>query len=403
MTAGPGTTAPYGWRLGAIHGIPVYLGRSWPIIAVVVVLTFGPTVPTSTGDSGGAFGYAVGVAYAVLLLLSVLAHEAGHALVARRFGFRVDRVVADLWGGHTVYDSSTSRPGASAAISVCGPIANLALAAIGYAAQSLAPNGVVGLLLGALWLTNAFVGVFNLLPGLPLDGGYLVHALVWKVTGDRNRALIVAGWLGRVVTAAVVLWLVGRPLLLGRQPSLVTIVWCGLIGAFLWVGASNAIRAGQSRRVIERVPLTQVLRPAVVVGVAEPVSSVLARLDGAASGGRFAPASILPRGAGGSAGRETPVVVVVGRSGEAMGIADLEAARSIDPARRSSVPVEAVVGRQPDGWIVVVDSQDGDVSGLVSAVAAGGPSAPPTLLAVTSAGEVLGTVTLADLSAAFSR
>jgi Zn-dependent protease len=403
MTAGPGTTAPYGWRLGAIHGIPVYLGRSWPIIAVVVVLTFGPTVPTSTGDSGGAFGYAVGVAYAVLLLVSVLAHEAGHALVARRFGFRVDRVVADLWGGHTVYDSSTSRPATSAAISVCGPIANLALAAIGYAAQSLAPNGVVGLLLGALWLTNAFVGVFNLLPGLPLDGGYLVHALVWKVTGDRNRALIVAGWLGRVVTAAVVLWLVGRPLLLGRQPSLFTIVWCGLIGAFLWVGASNAIRAGQSRRVIERVPLTQVLRPAVVVGVAEPVSSVLARLDGAASRGRFAPASILPRGAGGSAGRETPVVVVVGRSGEAMGIADLEAARSIDPARRSSVPVEAVVGRQPDGWIVVVDSQDGDVSGLVSAVAAGGPSAPPTLLAVTSAGEVLGTVTLADLSAAFSR
>jgi Zn-dependent protease len=389
MTAGPGTTAPYGWRLGAIHGIPVYLGRSWPIIAIVVVLTFGPSVPTPTGDSGGAFGYAVGVAYAVLLLVSVLAHEAGHALVARRFGFRVDRVVADLWGGHTVYDSSTSRPGTSAAISLCGPIANLALAALGYAAQALAPNEVVGLLLGALWLTNAFVGVFNLLPGLPLDGGYLVHALVWKVTGDRNRALIVAGWLGRVVTVAVVLWLVGRPLALGRQPSLVTIVWCGLIGAFLWVGASNAIRAG--------------LRPAVVVGAAEPVSSVLARVDGAAPGDRIDPATIFPRRAGGSPGPEAPVVVVVGRAGAAMGIADLDAARSIDPARRGSVPVEAVVGRQPDGWIVVVDSRDGDVSGLVSAVAAGGPSAPPTLLAVTTAGEVLGTVTLADLSAAFSR
>ena len=75
----------------------------------------------------------------------------------------------------------------------------------------------------------------------------------------------------------------------------------------------------------------------------------------------------------------------------------------IDPSRRAQVPVEAVVGRQPDGWVVVVDSRDGDVSGLVSAVAAGGPSAPPTLLAVTTAGEVLGTVTLADLSAAFSR
>jgi Zn-dependent protease len=401
MTAGPGTTAPYGWRLGAIHGIPVYLGRSWPVIAIIVVLTFGPTVPTPAGDGGGAFGYAVAVAYAVLLLISVLAHEAGHALVARRFGFRVDRVVADLWGGHTVYDSSTSRPATQAAISVSGPIANLALAALGYAAQALAPNGVVGLLLGALWLTNAFVGVFNLLPGLPLDGGYLVHALVWKVTGDRNRALIVAGWLGRIVTVAVVLWFVGRPLLLGHQPSLFTIIWCGLIGAFLWVGASNAIRAGQSRRVIERVSLAQVLRPVVVVGVTEPVSSVLAGEDGAASGGRFG--SVSSGSAGGAAGPVTPVVVVVGRSGEALGIADLDAARAIDPSRRAQVPVEAVVGRQPDGWVVVVDSRDGDVSGLVSAVAAGGPSAPPTLLAVTAAGEVLGTVTLADLSAAFSR
>ena len=401
MTAGPGTTASYGWRIGAIRGIPVYLGRSWPVIAIVVVLTFAPNVSTSTGEYGGVFGYAVAVAYAVLLLLSVLAHEAGHALVARRFGFRVDRVVADLWGGHTVYDSSTSRAGTSAVISVSGPLANLALAGIGYAVmQALDPDGVVGLLLFAVTLTNAFVGVFNLLPGLPLDGGYLVHALVWKVTGDRNRALIVAGWLGRVVTVVFVLWLVGRPLLLGQPPSLVTIVWCGLIGAFLWMGATSAIRAGQSRRVIERVPLARVLRPAMVVGVGDSVASVLARVDGAASGGRR-------DGDGGWAvggsGAVAPIVVVVGRSGEILGIANLDAARGIDGARQGQVSVEAVVGRQPDGWVVMVDSREGDVSGLVSAVAASGAAAPLTLLAVTPAGEVLGTVTLADLSAAFTR
>jgi len=401
MTAGPGTTASYGWRIGAIRGIPVYLGRSWPVIAIVVVVTFAPNVSTSTGEYGGVFGYAVAVAYAVLLLLSVLAHEAGHALVARRFGFRVDRVVADLWGGHTVYDSSTSRAGTSAVISVSGPLANLALAGIGYALmQALDPDGVVGLLLFAVTLTNAFVGVFNLLPGLPLDGGYLVHALVWKVTGDRNRALIVAGWLGRVVTVVFVLWLVGRPLLLGQPPSLVTIVWCGLIGAFLWMGATSAIRAGQSRRVIERVPLARVLRPAMVVGVGDSVASVLARVDGAASGGRR-------DGDGGWAvggsGAVAPIVVVVGRSGEILGIANLDAARGIDGARQGQVSVEAVVGRQPDGWVVIVDSREGDVSGLVSAVAASGAAAPLTLLAVTPAGEVLGTVTLADLSAAFTR
>src|SRR6478609_7667179 len=121
MTAGPGTTASYGWRIGAIRGIPVYLGRSWPVIAIVVVVTFAPNVSTSTGQYGGVFGYAVAVAYAVLLLLSVLAHEAGHALVARRFGFRVDRVVADLWGGHTVYDSSTSAPAPARSSRCPGP------------------------------------------------------------------------------------------------------------------------------------------------------------------------------------------------------------------------------------------------------------------------------------------
>src|SRR5690242_7268034 len=397
MTAGPGRSAPYGWRLGAIRGIPVYLGRSWPIIAIIVVLTFGPNVPTPTGEYGGAFGYAVAVAYAVLLLVSVLAHEAGHALVARRYGYHVDRVVADLWGGHTIYDSSTSRPGASALISVCGPIANLALAAVGYAAQALFPSGVVGLLLVALTVTNAFVGVFNLLPGLPLDGGYIVHAIVWKVTGDRNRALIVAGWLGRVVTVLVILWLVGRPFLLGLQPSIWTIVWCGLIGAFLWVGASNAIRTGQSRRTIERVPLARVLRPAVVAGVADSVASVLSLVDRAAPAARVdGPArgsgSILRPDA--PATSVAPVVVVVGWSVEPVGIATLYAARDIDPARQQQVTVEAVVGRQPNGWVVVVDSRDGDVTQLVNAVASRGAAAPTTLLAVTQAGEVLGTVTL---------
>jgi Zn-dependent protease len=399
MTAGPGTTASYGWRLGEVRGVPVYIGRSWFIIAMIVVVTFAPTVSSSTGERGGVYGYVVALAYAVLLLVSVLAHEAGHALVARRFGYHVNRGVADLWGGHTVYDSSSSRPGTSAAISVSGPVANLLLAAVGFAVHvALNPDGVVGQLLYAVTLTNAFVGVFNLLPGLPLDGGFLVHSLVWKVTGDRNRALIAAGWLGRVVTVVVVLWVVGRPLLLGQPPSLFTIVWCGLIGAFLWMGATNAIHAGQSRRVIERVPLARVLRPALVVGGTDPVASVLARADGAASGGRYRDAAQ----PGVVAPVVAPVVVVVGGTGEVVGIADLDAARRIDPARQGQVPVDAVVGRQPDGWVVVVESRDSDVSGVVNAVAAGGSTAPHTLLAVTPAGEVLGTVTLADLSAAFT-
>ena len=396
MTAGPGSTRSYGWRLGSIGGIPIYLGRSWPIIGLVVVLTFGPAVPTPRGERGGAFGFTVAIAYAVLLLLSVLAHEAAHALAARRFGFQVDRVVADLWGGHTVYNSTSSRPGASAGIAIAGPATNLLIGALGYACQGFAPDGVVGLLLGAVTWTNVFVGVFNLLPGLPLDGGFLVDALVWKVTGDRNRGLIVAGWLGRILTVCVLLWFVVRPLLVGGQPSLLTIIWGALIGAFLWVGATNAIRAGTSRRLIQSVPLAQVLRPALVVGAREPVASVLARVT-PALGPVWVPAG------GEAQATPPPAVVVLGDGGRPVGLVDVDAARTIEPVRSAQVPVEAVVSRQPDGWVVPMPSRDADISAVVSAIAMREGPVPTTLLAMTSSGEVLGTVSLADLNAAFSR
>ena len=390
MSAGSHAPTPaYGWRIASVRGIPVYVGRSWPIIAAVIVLTFGPQVSNPTTlEGGGTFGYAVAVAYALLLLFSVLTHEAAHAVVARRSGYRVDRVVADLWGGHTVYDSSTSRPGASAAIAVAGPLANLALAAMSYLlVQSLGDGGVVGLLLGALMLTNFFVGLFNLLPGLPLDGGFLVDALVWKASGDRNKGLIVAGWLGRVVTVAIVLWLVGRPLLQGDQPSLFTIVWSGLIGAFLWAGATNAIRAGKSRQVIERVLLAQVLRPVLVVSTTDSAEHVLSRVPPADAG----------------PGRTSPTVVAVGPGGPA-GFVDVDALREVDPGRRGDVPVAAVLARQPDGWVVVADP-GADVSGVISAIVArqqaGGGDSLRVVLVVDPAGQLLGTVSVADLNAAF--
>ncbi len=396
MSAGSHAPTPaYGWRIASVRGIPVYVGRSWPIIAAVIVLTFGPQVSNPTTlEGGGTFGYAVAVAYALLLLFSVLTHEAAHAVVARRFGYRVDRVVADLWGGHTVYDSSSSRPGASAAIAVAGPLANLALAGAAYLLQGALDGGVLGLLLGALMLTNFFVGLFNLLPGLPLDGGFIVDALVWKASGDRNKGLIVAGWLGRVLTVAVVLWLVGRPLLQGEQPSLFTIVWCGLIGAFLWAGATNAIRSGRSRQVVERVPLAQVLRPVLVVSTTDSVEEVLSRLP-----------PVDPVRLDADDGPRSAAVVAVEPGGQPAGLVDVATLLGLEPTRRRDVPVAAVVARQPEGWVVVVAEPGADVSGVISAIVArqqlGGADSLQLVLVVTTAGQVLGTVSVSDLNAAF--
>ena len=403
MSAGsPTPTSAHGWRIASVHGIPVYLGRSWPIIALIIVVTFGPQVRhPATLSTGGTFGYAVALAYALLLLVSVLAHEGAHAVLARRFGYRVDRVVADLWGGHTVYDSSQTRPGASAAIAVAGPLANLALAGVSYLLVPVVGGGVVGLLVGAVMLTNAFVGAFNLLPGLPLDGGFIVDALVWKATGDRNRGLIVAGWLGRVVTVVVILWLVGWPLLQGDPPSLFTIVWSGLIGAFLWAGATNAIRSGTSRRVIERVSLAQVLRPVVLVAATDSAQQVLGGLSSSGGltngGGREADAAVGVRAA-------TPTVVALDPSGRPTGIIDVATLHGVDPSRRADVPVSAVAARQPDDWVVTAESGD-DVSGVISAIVARqqamGGDALRLVLVVNAAGDVLGTVSVDDLNDAF--
>ncbi|HXR67799.1 MAG TPA: peptidase M50, partial [Dermatophilaceae bacterium] len=117
------TRASPGLRIATIGGVPVYIARSWPVIAVLIVATFGPQVALANPDLGPR-AYVVALAYALLLLASVLAHEAAHAVVATRARYRVNRVVADLMGGHTAYDTVTARPGASALVAVAGPAAN---------------------------------------------------------------------------------------------------------------------------------------------------------------------------------------------------------------------------------------------------------------------------------------
>src|ERR1035437_10049176 len=162
-----------GWRIATIGGVPVYIGKSWPFIALFVVAIFGPSIASNHPDLGlGA--YAVAAGYAVLLLVSVFAHEASHAVLLTRLGYLVNRVLADLWGGHTAYETSAARPGASALVAIAGPAANALLAAAGWLAMPAFPDGIASTLVYALVLTNAFVAGFNLLPGLPLDGGFLV-------------------------------------------------------------------------------------------------------------------------------------------------------------------------------------------------------------------------------------
>jgi Zn-dependent protease len=366
----------YGWLLGRVHGIPVYLGRSWPLIALVVVVTFGPTV----GLGSLVLGFGVAAGYAVLLLLSVLTHEAGHAVVARLVGTRVDRIVADLWGGHTVFDSADLRPGSAALVAVAGPVANLALGVAGWVLAQVVPGVVPGLLLWALVVTNVFVAGFNLLPGLPLDGGFIVDALVWKVTGNRATGLVVAGWLGRILTGLVMLWFFGEPLLRGSVPSLITMVWVGLIGAFLWTGATHAIRAGAARHTLQSVRVGQVLKPVAVVPGHGSGQSVVLALH-AAPGAEHA--------------------VLLGPRGEPLGLVDTTALASVPMERLDQVPAMSFLVQQPAGWIVPAEPGD-DTFSVARAFSSFGAGAAigSAVLVVDGIGRPQGTVAVRDLNEA---
>lgn len=328
-------TSP-GWRMGTLSGIPVYLGRSWVLVALLLVALFGPTVQRILPGLGW-WAYPVAFAFAVLLLLSVLAHEAAHALVAQRVGFRVSRIVADFWGGHTAHDGAGGTAGRSAAVAVVGPLANGVLAVLGWwgvaalvggPGPGLVPEtgtGVLLLLTYAFAWANTFVALFNLVPGLPLDGGFLLEALVWGLSGNRHLGTMVAGWAGRLLVVLVAIWGL-FPVLTGEQLSLLRILWIVLIGGFLWQGASQAIRSGRHGAAASRRTVGETARPVGVVGAHTTLASV--------------------------AWPDHQLWVVLDGEGRPDGVVDPPALQRVPRTSWPQTTASAVAVRLPQGWAV---------------------------------------------------
>ncbi|HET6667278.1 MAG TPA: site-2 protease family protein [Intrasporangium sp.] len=329
----PDESRRYGWRIGSIAGSPVYIARSWPVIAVVIIAVFGPALGRS--DRSASYGYLVAAGYALLLLVSVLVHEAAHALAARARGHSVGRIVADVWGGHTVYDATRSTPGTTAIVAVVGPLSNLVLAAAAWALEAGVTNEPASTLLIIVARANFLVGLFNLLPGLPLDGGQIVSALVWRLTGRKGSGLVAAGWLGRVMAAGTVLWFVGRPLLEGEGIAMFEVVWPVAIAFFLWQGATQAIRAGAIHDATAG-PVQDVLEPVVLL----PATATLGEVGGLA----------------GEVGAGSAWLVATDQGGWPFGLLDPDAAAAVPAAARPTTPLVAVVTSQPADWVVALET-----------------------------------------------
>ena len=363
-------------RVAHLRGVPVFIGRSWVIVALFVVAAFGPSVSRSHPEWGmGA--YLVAAAYALLLLVSVLAHEASHAITAQLVGFKVNRIVADLWGGHTAYDTEAATPGRSALVALVGPVSNAVLAAVGFAAtQYVAPGGAAELLLYAFAWSNGFVALFNALPGLPLDGGFVVDALVWKFTGSRAKGLKAAGWCGRIVAVGVLGWALLDAARFGAAGALWTIIWCGAIAWFLWRGASTAVTVGANREFLSAIRVGDVVDPVSVVAMGTPLGSV----------------------------PDTgTIAVLIDPTGRPVATLAPDAHLQVPIERRATVPAESVSHALPPALVLHVDGPDNDIMTILDPFASPLPPAFVVITTTTPQGEVVvGVVTQGRLERALS-
>ncbi|MGP4031979.1 site-2 protease family protein [Pseudarthrobacter sp. 1C304] len=282
-----------GIPLGRIAGIPVFLAYSWFIIAAFTVIVFGPVLQSDYPRLGGG-AFLVAFAYALLLLISVLVHELAHALTAKLFHWPTEKIVLNLWGGHTEFQSFTASPGRSVLVAMAGPAANFVLAGAGWLLLTGGGlTGVAGILTNIFVWANLLIGIFNVLPGLPLDGGRLVESAVWKLTGSQEKGTVAAGWGGRIIVVALVGWFVALPLLSGGEPDLSLTLITVLVCAFLWMGATASIQQARLRGRLPLVAAGELAEPAVGLPESATVADVLALAPHPATGA--APAVVLYR------------------------------------------------------------------------------------------------------------
>jgi Zn-dependent protease/CBS domain-containing protein len=251
------------FSLGRIAGIHVGLNWSLLVVAALIAWSLASSLLPSAapGETSGAY-WAAGVVSAVVFLASLLAHELAHSLVAMRRGVRVEGITLWLFGGVSRFSSDTSSPGAQALITFVGPLTSLVLGAVFYLASVAVGGGAQTSLLPATlsWLgyINITLGVFNLVPAFPLDGGRLLQSLIWLRTGDRLRATRIAARIGMGFAYLLIAYGLATFLFAG---SLVGGVWSVFLGWFLLSAARSEEVGGLIRQALSGMTVAQVMTP----------------------------------------------------------------------------------------------------------------------------------------------
>ncbi|MEV2229903.1 site-2 protease family protein [Streptomyces phaeochromogenes] len=371
-----------GLLMGRPFGVPVYVAPSWFLVAALITWVFGGQLDRVLPELGMT-RYLVSLFFAVAFYASVLVHELAHTVAALRFGLPVRRIQLQFFGGVSEIEKESETPGREFVLAFVGPLLSLILGGLFYLAlQAVEPGTVPGVLLAGLMISNLIVAAFNLLPGLPLDGGRMLRAVVWKITGKPMSGTIAAAWVGRALAISV---LIGLPLLtqsgalgtdaadIGGMDTVMDALLAAILAAIIWTGAGNSLRMARLREHLPELRARALTRRAVPVETNTPLSEALRRANDA--GAR--------------------ALVVVDPDGEPLSLVREAAIVGVPEHRRPWVAVSGLAQDLTDGMRVSAELAGED---LLDALRA----APATeYLVVEDSGEIYGVLSAADVEKAF--
>ncbi len=371
-----------GLLMGRLFGVPVYVAPSWFVVAALITWVFGGQLERVLPELGAA-RYLVSLFFAIAFYASVLVHELAHTVVALRYGLPVRRIQLQFFGGVSEIEKETETPGREFMLAFVGPLLSLVLAGLFYAGMGLVEPGTVpGVVLAGLMISNLLVAAFNLLPGLPLDGGRMLRAVVWKITGRPMSGTVAAAWVGR---ALAVVTLIGLPLLthtgsFGNDPrdlsgtdTVTDALLAAILAAIIWTGAGNSLRMARLREHLPELRARTLTRRAVPVEADTPLSEALRRANEA--GAR--------------------ALVVVDGHGEPTGVVREAAIVSVPQHRRPWVAVSGLSQDLTDGMKVSAELAGEALLDRLRATPA------TEYLVVEETGEIYGVLSTADVERAF--
>lgn len=368
------------FRIGRIFGIPIEVNASWGVIFALVSLSLGagyyPSIPEASGAPALAFAL-LGVATAFLFFMSIVVHELAHALVTRASGGSVSKITLFIFGGVAELADEPTSPGREFLMAVAGPATSILIsigALFGYlAANSYGADWWVWAPLQYLATINFFVGAFNLLPGFPLDGGRVLRAILWGITGDVLAATRWAARTGQFIGWTLVTYAVLG--VLGIVPGASDVVWLGLVGWFIVWLAGTAYKQQIVRSRLATMTIGTIMTP-------HPRT-----IPGETTVEQLAHDHLL-----GGLHSRYPVLF----EGSVHGLVSLDDLKRVE---RSDWPFVRVIDIADRDLSKLTAPVEGTVDSLLTRLSAGGPGA----VLVVGDGRLVGIVTRADVISAIQR